>query len=93
MYKNFLTALVTRVNTITGVAYRDDPTIFAWELINEPRVPSDPSSNVLHVRARACVAHACTGGMIHHPADALPCRRAGSRRCLGRSRRWTRTIW
>ena len=27
--------LVTRVNSITGVAYRDDPTIAAWELFNE----------------------------------------------------------
>jgi mannan endo-1,4-beta-mannosidase len=50
MYKNFFKALITRVNTVTGVAYRDDPTIFAWELINEPRVPSDPSGNVLQAR-------------------------------------------
>jgi mannan endo-1,4-beta-mannosidase len=35
------------VNTITGVVYRDDPTIFAWELINEPRVPQDWNGNVL----------------------------------------------
>ena len=27
--------VVTRVNSVTGVAYRDDPTIMAWELQNE----------------------------------------------------------
>jgi mannan endo-1,4-beta-mannosidase len=47
LFRNFATALLTRVNTITGVAYRDDPTIFAWELINEPRVPQDWSGDVL----------------------------------------------
>jgi hypothetical protein len=31
------------------VAYRDDPTIFGWELINEPRCPSDPSGETLKV--------------------------------------------
>ena len=29
--------VVTRTNAISGVAYRDDPTIMAWELANEPR--------------------------------------------------------
>jgi len=35
LYRDHVERLVTRVNTISGVAYRDDPTIFAWELANE----------------------------------------------------------
>ena len=27
---------VSRVNTITGRAYRDEPAIFGWNLLNEP---------------------------------------------------------
>ena len=33
----FVRALATRTNHVTGRAYRDDPTIFAWELANEAR--------------------------------------------------------
>ncbi len=29
--------LVLRTNTVTGVPYRDDPTVMAWQLGNEPR--------------------------------------------------------
>jgi mannan endo-1,4-beta-mannosidase len=36
-YRSHIRTLIERVNSITGVTYRDDPTIFAWELANEPR--------------------------------------------------------
>jgi mannan endo-1,4-beta-mannosidase len=35
LYREHLEKLVTRRNTVTGVIYRDDPTIFGWELMNE----------------------------------------------------------
>jgi mannan endo-1,4-beta-mannosidase len=38
LYREHIEKLVTRRNTITGVVYRDEPTIFAWELMNEAEV-------------------------------------------------------
>jgi mannan endo-1,4-beta-mannosidase len=36
-YRRFVAMLVGRTNRFTGVRYRDDPTIMAWQLANEPR--------------------------------------------------------
>ncbi len=36
-YKDWISYLVNRVNTVNGLAYKDDPTIVTWELANEPR--------------------------------------------------------
>ncbi len=34
-WRDHVGRLVTRTNAVTGVAYRDDPTVMAWELVNE----------------------------------------------------------
>ncbi|XP_009789471.1 mannan endo-1,4-beta-mannosidase 1-like [Nicotiana sylvestris] len=47
-YKNHIKKVITRFNTITKVAYRDDPTIMAWELINEPRNQADYSGKTIN---------------------------------------------
>jgi mannan endo-1,4-beta-mannosidase len=39
-YKAYARQMIIRVNTLTGMPYKDDPTIFAWELANEPRCES-----------------------------------------------------
>eukprot|EP01026_Neomeris_dumetosa_P063267 TRINITY_DN60027_c0_g1_i5.p1 TRINITY_DN60027_c0_g1~~TRINITY_DN60027_c0_g1_i5.p1 ORF type:complete len:372 (+),score=34.00 TRINITY_DN60027_c0_g1_i5:262-1377(+) len=39
LLKRFMCELVRRTNTYSGIRYRDDPTIFAWSLINEGRCP------------------------------------------------------
>jgi mannan endo-1,4-beta-mannosidase len=36
-YKNWVAHIINRRNSVNGKLYRDDPTIFAWELANEPR--------------------------------------------------------
>ena len=36
-YKNWIAHVLNRTNTLTGVKYKDDPTIMTWELGNEPR--------------------------------------------------------
>jgi mannan endo-1,4-beta-mannosidase len=36
-FRTWISTLANRVNTITGVTYKNDPAIFSWELANEPR--------------------------------------------------------
>jgi mannan endo-1,4-beta-mannosidase len=47
-YKDHIAALLNRVNTYNGRTYKDDPTVLAWELANEPRAQSDPSGDKLN---------------------------------------------
>jgi mannan endo-1,4-beta-mannosidase len=37
IYRDYVSTLINRQNFYSGVLYKNDPTIFAWNLINEPR--------------------------------------------------------
>jgi mannan endo-1,4-beta-mannosidase len=37
LFRRYVKSLVGRTNTVTGKPYRDDPTLMAWQLANEPR--------------------------------------------------------
>jgi mannan endo-1,4-beta-mannosidase len=48
-YRDWISHVLNRTNTLTGIAYKDDPTVMTWELGNEPRCkgsgsyPTSPS--------------------------------------------------
>jgi mannan endo-1,4-beta-mannosidase len=44
-YKDWLNKIITRTNTITGQIYKNDPTVLAWELANEPRIGNNWEKN------------------------------------------------
>ena len=37
LYFDHVRSIVTRINSITGIAYADDPAVMSWQLANEPR--------------------------------------------------------
>jgi mannan endo-1,4-beta-mannosidase len=45
-FKSYVTFLVQRVNTFSGLIYKDDPAILGWEIANEPR-SSDRSGHIV----------------------------------------------
>jgi hypothetical protein len=55
-YKNYVRYALGRTNFFTGVRWVDEPTIFAWELMNEPRYPdATPNENTTGTTLRAWV--------------------------------------
>jgi len=36
-FKDWMSTVLNRTNSITGVPYKNDPAVFSWELANEPR--------------------------------------------------------
>ena len=45
-YQDYVRTIINRKNTITGIAYRDEPAILAWELGNELRNPGGANALV-----------------------------------------------
>ena len=64
LYREYITALVNRVNTISGTRYIDDPTIMSWQLANEPRPAPDAAENETHAKEYVQWVHE-TAGFIH----------------------------
>ncbi|XP_074303647.1 mannan endo-1,4-beta-mannosidase 7-like [Silene latifolia] len=56
-FKNYIKTVLNRYNTITGVMYKNDPTIMAWELMNEPRCTSDQSGRTVQAWITEMAAH------------------------------------
>ena len=55
-YKNYVRYALSRTNYFTGVKWTEDPTIFAWELMNEPRYQdATPNENTTGTTLRAWV--------------------------------------
>ncbi|KAL6315245.1 hypothetical protein AAG906_000323 [Vitis piasezkii] len=83
-YKNHVKRVLTRINTITRVAYKDDPTIMAWELINEPRCQVDYSGKTINgwIQEMASYVksidnnHLLTVGMEGFYGDSMPEKKA-----------------
>jgi mannan endo-1,4-beta-mannosidase len=64
-YRNHVTTVLERVNTFNGRVYREDPTVFAWQLANEPRCNSDPSGATLQGWIEEMSAHVKNVDALH----------------------------
>lgn len=56
LYQAHVRRVVTRVNARSGLAYRDDPTVFAWELANETSAQAEEDEEALVAWTRAQAA-------------------------------------
>lgn len=74
-YKKYISQLVTRVNREYNppVSYKDDPAIFAWELMNEPRGTTlkDPEGQTVSFAASAKIMTAWIKEMSDYIYNSL----------------------
>ena len=72
-YKNYVQYALSRTNFFTGVRWIDDPTVLAWELMNEPRYQdATPNENTTGTTLRAWVDE--MGALRQEPRPQPPAR-------------------
>jgi mannan endo-1,4-beta-mannosidase len=49
LYREYISRIIHRRNTVNGRLYRDDPAIMTWELANEPRPCADDTTSARDV--------------------------------------------
>jgi mannan endo-1,4-beta-mannosidase len=64
MYRAYIRDVVNRKNSLKGLLYRDDPTIMAWQLANEPRPAPDAASDSVKAKQYVSWVHE-TAAFIH----------------------------
>ena len=67
MYKAHLRTFTSRVNTINGRKYSEDPTIYYWNLLNEPRwcaLRACQLSGHIHAACLRCLRVRCLAGEL-----------------------------
>lgn len=47
LYQAHAARVISRTNALTGIPYRDDPTILSWELVNESSAPARSASSLV----------------------------------------------
>lgn len=84
IYRSQIRRLVTRTNTVNGRVYRDDPTIMAWQLANEPRPGVYGPRGEKNLPAYFAWMHA-TAAYIHaiDPHHLVSTGSEGTEGCLG----------
>ena len=60
-YQGYIRTVLTRVNTINGRRYSEDPTVFSWELANEPASTLDTTGQAV----LCCPSSALLGCMCY----------------------------
>ena len=71
-YQGYIKAVLTRINTVNGRRYSDDPTVFSWELANEPSTTMDITGTCCAV---LCCAVLCCA-VLCCPCSDLLCLRS-----------------
>lgn len=70
-YQGYIEAVLTRVNTVNGRRYSEDPTVFSWELANEATGTVDTTGQAVRwcavqCHAVPCRAVLCCAVLSHH---------------------------